>query len=141
MNDESNSESLDQIPVRKPTILCIDDDANVTDALARRLHSFDITVSRAFHGTQGLKIATNTSPDLILTDLHMPGGTGDELIRQLKSNPSTAKIPVFVITGIQDDSVAEDLMQVGVTKVFKKPVEFNLLMDSICECLGINCGT
>mgnify|MGYP001158256990 CR=1 FL=1 len=124
--------------VTQAKILCIDDDPCVTDALARRFRPFDIEVLRAFHGMQGLWMAAQERPNAILTDLQMPRGRGDDLIRCLKANPLTANIPVFVITGIHDAGTASHLVALGANEVFFKPVEFNHVMEKVCESLGIS---
>lgn len=129
---------FDEHGARRTQILCIDDDPHVTDALARRFYPYDIRVLRAFHGMQGLWMAAEERPDLIVTDLQMPRGRGDDLIRCLKANPLTAKIPVLVITGVHDAGTASQLLSLGAEDVLFKPVDFRELLARVNDLLRID---
>ena len=54
-------------------------------------------------GEDGLKVAQTWEPDLILLDIYLPGKfDGIDVLRELKNNPKTAKVPVLVITNLPD---------------------------------------
>lgn len=80
------------------TILVVDDDAASRYIYRRLLASCGYTVVEAEDGASGLLLVSSVRPDLIITDLGMPVMTGWEMIRHLKSDPSTAGIPVLALT-------------------------------------------
>ena len=69
--------------------------------LARRP---EVTLISAMHGTLGLELARQHQPDLLLLDLHLPDMQGDEILRKLRADPLTEKIPVVMISA---DATAE----------------------------------
>jgi CheY-like chemotaxis protein len=66
--------------------------------LARHLTSESCSVLEAGDGTEGLRIAMEEQPSLILLDLIMPGPSGFDVLRSLRSSPRTKAIPVIVST-------------------------------------------
>jgi DNA-binding response OmpR family regulator len=113
------------------TVLCVDDDPNVSEAIARGLYRHGIRVLRAFLGIQGLSQAITQKPDLIILDLAMPKGQGTEIIECLKRNPQTAQIPVLILTGNQDPAMKGRVMRLGAAGYFNKPIVFDELLDEI----------
>jgi DNA-binding response OmpR family regulator len=116
---------------RWPTVLCIDDDPEISHILQLRLREFRIDVIRAYSGTQGLWLALNSHPEAIITDLAMPHGTGDFVLKSLKSNPKTAQIPVIVFTGRQNEGLYRRLENAGAAAILAKPVNFQQILDAL----------
>jgi len=114
-----------------PTILCIDDEARILDCLRRQFARHGFETLTAFHGMQGVLKAGELRPDIILTDLQMPRGRGDDLILALKVNPKTARIPVIVLTGVQDPGVDSALVSKGAKAVLHKPVRFEHIVSCV----------
>ncbi len=81
-----------------PRVLIIDDDAGARYVLRRHLAAESLSVIEAHDGAQGLALAVETRPGLILLDLVMPGMNGFEVLRALRSEPSTRGTPVIVAT-------------------------------------------
>ena len=79
-------------------ILCIDDNPEALDILVSLLREAEFEVLAASSGRVGLELAREHLPDLITTDLMMPGMTGWDVVNQLKANPRTASIPVIVVS-------------------------------------------
>src|SRR5882724_7657990 len=79
--------------VNRPSILCVDDDPDITWTIEMRLKSYDVTVKRAFHGMQGIWEAVRARPDLIIMDLAMPNGDGAYILRCLRGNQETETVP------------------------------------------------
>ncbi|HEX3685803.1 MAG TPA: response regulator [Bryobacteraceae bacterium] len=86
------------------TALVVDDDIDNRNSLRRMLEHSGWTVREAENGMVGLSSATDDLPDLILLDLIMPVMDGFEFMERLRSNPTTAAVPVIVVT-------AKDLTQ------------------------------
>jgi len=83
---------------RDITVLVIDDDASAVELLATHLHQTGYVVLRANGGRQGIDLAQRFRPDLITLDLEMPGVNGFDVVEALKGNPSTASIPIVIMT-------------------------------------------
>lgn len=117
------------LPRPRAKVLCIDDDPNMCDALARYLRQWGVEVLRAYFGMQGYWLAVTEKPDAILLDLAMPKGAGDEILECLKENSQTARIPVAVITGKQEPGLDRRMYKLGANAFFTKPVNLDMLVE------------
>lgn len=80
------------------TILIVDDESNMRFLLRMILEGAGYEVVEAPHGAAALERATESPPDLVVTDLMMPVMTGRELIERLRDAPETTAIPIVVVT-------------------------------------------
>jgi len=78
--------------------LIIDDSPFMTQMFGMRLHDEGFETVVAGNGEDGLRLAATESPNIILLDLAMPGMTGWEVLKRLKSQPITKEIPVLILT-------------------------------------------
>ncbi len=115
----------------KTTILCVDDDPNVSEGIARAFSRHGVEVLRAFHGMQGLWLAANQKPDAIVLDLAMPKGSGEEILDCLKRNAATAHIPVIVLTGKSDPGLQRRMQRLGADRFLAKPTPADALLSEI----------
>ena len=83
------------VPIR---ILIVDDEPAVADLIEAVLKEEGYTVAIARDGVQGLLLARDWEPDLILMDVMLPGVDGGTAIRRLKSEPTTADIPIVAMS-------------------------------------------
>ncbi|NOY28962.1 MAG: response regulator [Planctomycetes bacterium] len=120
-----------------PKVLCIDDDPNISEALSRRLHRYDVEVVRAFHGMHGYWLAVTEAPDVIITDLQMPQGAGEHIIECLKKNAETADIPVIVLTGKGDPGLEAKMLRLGAEHFLHKPASFDEILDKLGQHLTL----
>ena len=104
----------------RPTILVIDD-SEVNRSILRNLLRHDYALLLAENGTEGLAIARQTLPDLILLDVVMPDLDGFTLCRQLKAEPATAEIPVIFNTGEADPLSTKQGFEAGAVDYIVKP--------------------
>ena len=102
------------------TILIIDDAKENIIVLSRLLKSQGI-VMFAQSGEEGLRLALQSTPDLILLDISMPGMDGFEVLMHLKQAPSTLDVPVIFITGIPDSDTEEKGLTLGAVDYITKP--------------------
>jgi DNA-binding response OmpR family regulator len=114
-----------------PTILCIDDDPQIPEAIRLRLRKYEVNVLCAYHGMHGFWLAMTERPDLIITDMRMPQGQGDHIIDCLRHNTDTRSIPVIVLSGQARRDVARRLKGLNVEQVLTKPVRFDELRAAI----------
>jgi CheY-like chemotaxis protein len=120
-----------------PWILCIEDDQDFSRAMKMRLEARGIVVVRAFHGIDGYRLAFTHPAKAILLDYNLPGGQGDYVLRRLKENPLTADIPVIVITGRKDHSIARTMYNLGAAAYLTKPLIFDELLRELSKHIGL----
>jgi signal transduction histidine kinase/DNA-binding response OmpR family regulator len=108
------------------TIMVCDDDASIRTIVAEHLGSHGYRILEADSGDKALAIASSNSVQAILLDLYMPGLSGWETLQRLKDSPSTANIPVVVISvlspsaGKAKDSSRQLIPQGWVQKPFEE---------------------
>ena len=84
---------------RLPLVLIIDDAEDLRLLVAEFLETNGFRVATAKNGFEGVRVAVESAPDVILMDLMMPGMDGVETARLLKRQTVTAKIPIVALTG------------------------------------------
>jgi CheY-like chemotaxis protein len=120
-----------------PWVLCIDDDADFSDAMKIRLEEHGVAVARAYSGMEGFCMVFSHPASAILLDYNMPNGQGDYILDRLKNNPVTKDIPVFVITGAKDKMLERRMMAMGAADFLHKPVDFKKLRDDLARYIDI----
>jgi chemosensory pili system protein ChpA (sensor histidine kinase/response regulator) len=114
-----------------PTILCIDDDPEVSGGIERQLRDYDVRVIRAFHGMHGYAEALAHRPDVIVTDLRMPSGDGATILECLRRNRQTVDVPVIVLTGMRDRRLRHKLQDLGANAFLYKPLPPDELIQTL----------
>lgn len=107
------------------TILVIDDEKNIRTGLQAALEMDGYEVLLAEDGTTGLSIALKNDVDLVITDLRMPGISGEEVLRRITSE--TPGIPVIVLTGHGTVESAVEAMRSGAYDFLTKPLNLDRL--------------
>jgi DNA-binding NarL/FixJ family response regulator len=117
--------------MQKPRVLIADDHAIVADGLYLLLRDeFDV-VGAARDGSELLELATQTRPDVIVTDISMPSLNGIDAIRQMRTGGCTAKF--IVLTQHKDANVAAEAFRVGASGFVLKHAAGQELADAIRE--------
>lgn len=97
-----------------------------------RIEGFDLF--SAYDGEEGLKIIKQTFPDLILLDLILPKMNGFEVLKELKGNPETSKIPVVILTNLEGIKDVEQALSLGAhTYLVKANYSLTDLLNKIKE--------
>lgn len=112
-------------------ILVIEDDLTFLDLLRVHLTSAGHEVLTAEDAALGLRAIISDEPDLIILDIFVPYLDGFELLRALRTDPATQRIPVIVLTGHSDDETYARARKLGVADFFTKPVEGSRLIAAI----------
>jgi CheY-like chemotaxis protein len=106
----------------RPRVLVVDDDASIRSLCAINLENAGLSVLEAADGRLALEHARFGRPDLIVTDVNMPGLDGFQLAAELRRSKRTREIPIIFLTGEDeaiDEKRARELDAVGyVTKPF-----------------------
>src|ERR1700751_1077058 len=121
MNDEELIAMVEQ-SARLPQIMVVDDDADTVSILARHLQREGFVAIEAISGAECIRLARGNPVDVILLDLMMPEMDGFQVCRKLKEDPSTAEIPVIMITARADLDARAEGMRLGVSDFLAKPV-------------------
>lgn len=107
----------------KQTILIADDDRRNRMLLETLLRFDGYDVHCADSGQAALEAIASEPTDLILLDLMMPDMDGFEVVRRLKADPATRRIPVIAVTALDDASSQARLASAGVSEIITKPID------------------
>jgi CheY-like chemotaxis protein len=116
-------------------ILVVEDDPSVRGLLESLLQGEGYSVVTASDGVGGLIKVAASRPALILLDVMMPDLGGIRVLEELQADPSTADIPVLIITG-KLDAVPALAAQLGSENVIPKPFAVAQLLDRVAEVTG-----
>ena len=118
-----------------PLILIVDDEPDLLALLVDQVSSLGYDVVPARDGREGLRLAIDRAPDVILTDVIMPYMDGPEMLDRLRSRPGTREIPVIAITALTDRRTRSRLTSVGVRSFLAKPYSMRDLAERIHDAL------
>ncbi len=125
----------------KIRILIIDDDTGFRDLLRIHLSAAGYQVRVAEDGvTGGRALLEPPPPDLIVSDVNMPFLDGFELLSLMRSDASTASIPVILLSGRSDGDTMAKAVELGAADFLTKPVTRDQLLESVEACLARNRG-
>ena len=114
-------------------ILVIDDSVEIQQTIKLFLEEHGCSVSTAESGEEGLGLARINDFRAILIDVCMPGMSGEEVLEKMKVLfPET---PIIMITGFEDEVVAQKCMELGAYDYITKPFDFDYLMTSVLTTL------
>lgn len=118
-------------------ILIVDDEEDVRAITKLGLEmGAGWNVLTACSGEEGIKLAANCQPDVILLDMMMPDMDGRTTLQQLKANPTTQPIPVILVTAKVQESDRESFTGLQVAAIFAKPFRPLKLPQEISKVLG-----
>jgi len=120
----------------KKSILVIENDEKILDALSARFRAQDMLVITAMDGYDGYTRACKESPDLIISETLLPSMDGFRLSRLLKFDERFKHIPILLLTKKSLESVQIMFNSSGADKIMSKPFRFGDLKDKIQELLS-----
>ena len=109
-------------------ILLVDDEPALRDLLREILEEAGYTVATAANGQQALGTLETVAPDLVISDINMPGMDGLALLREIKTR--WAELPVMMVTAYGDDE-RRRADEYGALEFITKPVDFDLLKEQL----------
>ena len=119
----------------RPTVLVVDDDEFQHKIVSKMLEDGNYHLVFAAGGVEALSILRKTRPDLILMDVMMPDMDGLEVVRQIKTVPRLANIPVIMITGKGEKDVITESLKVGAIDFMVKPFARDTLLGKVAKVL------
>ncbi len=112
-------------------VLAIDDDRAILDFLRTALEDNNYLVDLCEDENEARTALSKTLPDIVLIDASMPGIDGISLCRHMKSAPSTADIPIIIVTAYDDEETKHDAFLFGADEFISKPFEVKDLLEKI----------
>jgi two-component system response regulator RegA len=113
------------------TVLVVDDDATFRSRLARAFESRGFDVRSASDGAIALDLARTESPEFAVVDLRMPGGSGLDVVRELKAIDPTTN--VVVLTGYGSIATALEAVRLGATHYLTKPADVDDILAAFAR--------
>ena len=135
------SDAVASVSTKLAVILVVDDAPTNRDLIFQTLTPYGYEVRLADSVANAMAQLATMTPDLILSDLHMPGENGFNFIRRVKDDPRLAALPfVFISSSVWGESDRETALALGVTRFLLRPIEPPSLIDEIARCLPARRG-
>jgi two-component system cell cycle response regulator len=119
----------------KRTILVIDDVEENRLILQRRLEAEGFVVTSARNGKEGLETMEQQRPNMILLDLNMPVMDGHTFLKTIKADNRYAKIPVIIITALDETGAVIKTMRAGACGYLTKPFNMDQIRAQLDFCI------
>lgn len=119
-----------------PKILYIEDDANNRLLVRRILLASDFDVMEAANAVDGIDIAKNNPPDLILMDINMPGMDGLTATKQLRGIPGLSHVPIIALTANVMQGDKERTLAAGCDGYIGKPIDVDKFPDIVASYIN-----
>jgi CheY-like chemotaxis protein len=116
-------------------ILVVEDDDVARELMRMSLERKGYVVMTAEDGVRGYSAAVSTRPDLIITDIDMPGADGVHLVRRVRDTPEIAHVPIIVTTGYGTGNASLTLSQ-GATAYEPKPIDPASFLATVVRLLS-----
>ena len=121
----------EEAEVRRKTVLIVDDEAAIREMVSLALETAKFNVLEASDSQDGHAIIIDSQPDVVLLDWMMPGTTGLELLRRLRRDPLTEKIPVILLTAKTSEDSKITGLDSGADDFISKPFSPKELVSRI----------
>ncbi|MEL0010037.1 MAG: response regulator transcription factor [Bacteroidota bacterium] len=115
----------------KQTILVVDDETDLLDLIEYNLHKEGFKVLKAENGEEGIKVAKEHRPDLILLDIMMPKMDGLEAVEIMRKDEDLQKTPIIFLTARSDEKTEIDGLNKGGDDYITKPISTTKLVSRI----------
>jgi DNA-binding response OmpR family regulator len=136
MKDTFETSTTPVVPdIHTGRILIVDDDSDITKQLVSRFSQEGYDAFFAVDAYDAIQSVRKKKPDLVVLDIMLPAGGGLHVLKNIRSMPATAMIPVVILTAIEDDEMRQKIEQVGVEAYIKKPFDYTMLSGVIKKLL------
>lgn len=136
-----SSAAAEAVRAKLAVVLVVDDAPTNRDLIYQTLTPYGYDVRLADSVPDAMRQLASLTPDLILSDLHMPGENGFNFIRRVKDDPRLAALPfLFISSSVWGESDRETALALGVTRFLLRPIEPQRLIDEIARCLPARRG-
>jgi DNA-binding response OmpR family regulator len=111
-------------------ILVVEDHPTMRDAMRLVLEGEGFAIDEASDGDMALEMVRADPPDLVFLDLNIPGVSGTDVLRALKSDPATAAVSVIIVTATGEEG-RERVIRLGADEYFTKPFSPLALLGTV----------
>ena len=123
---------------KKAFILLIEDDKFLRELLVRKLETVGFKISTAVDGNEALKKVKEELPELVLLDLVLPGVDGFDILKEIKEDSATSKIPVIILSNLGQREEVERGLKLGADDyLIKAHFTPDEIITKITNLLGI----
>lgn len=122
----------------KYSVLIVEDTNTVAALIQVYLMGWAIDFRVAKNGKEGLQMALEQRPDLVLTDVQMPEMDGFALCAAIRADPKLYQLPVVLLTSLKDDASRKQGRLVGATAFLTKPVSNKDLRSQVASILRLD---
>jgi PAS domain S-box-containing protein len=119
------------VPQRSPTLLVVDDDDTNRVLLVRLFEGKGFRVECACSGTEALARVGEGNVDLVLLDMNMPGLSGFDVLRELRTTYTPGELPVVILTGFGESRSLVEAFELGANDYVTKPIDFPVVFARI----------
>lgn len=116
---------------KKNVLLIIEDEKTLSDTLEERLTSEGFEVFKAADGDEGLKLALDKHPNLILLDLLMPKVDGITMLKELRKDAWGKRASVIILTNVESSDKIADTIGLGFGNIFEYIIKTNWSLDDV----------
>ena len=127
MNEDPN---ISNQGIAKKKVMWVEDDSFLGDIIARKLSMQGCGLVHATEGEEALKLLEKESPDLILLDILLSGIDGFEILRRIKENEKTKKVPVILLSNLGQKEDVEKGKSLGAARFL---IKATVTLDEIVE--------
>lgn len=120
----------------KPLVLVVDDESHILHVVSLKLRNAGFEVVTAEDGEEGLALALERRPALVITDYQMPYMTGLELCKALKKEEATRDIPALMLTARGFAMPEQSLAQTNIAAVLSKPFSPREVLSRVQALIG-----
>jgi len=120
-----------------PRILVVDDRDTNRDILVKILEPLGFPTAQAANGKEALELIESWNPGIILLDLVMPGMSGKDLIRIIRTDPAKDRMRIIVITASVLDNESDNVLKMGADAFIRKPFREKVVLEAIGKLAGL----
>ena len=120
----------------KGRILIVEDEPKISQLLAVNFTGTGYEVDTAASGEEGLEKVSSFKPDILMLDVKLPGISGWDVCKKIKTTPEYRDIAVIIVTASSQKSDMERSVNVRSDCFFSKPFEIELIMEKVAELLN-----
>ena len=120
-------------------VLVVDDNIHICRLVSDVLEAFDIArVDTAKEGVEGFWMFAGNKPDIVITDMDMPGGDGLELIRRIRQDEESPNptVPIIMMSGYSERERVLAVRDIGVTEFLCKPFSVGMIYDRLIAVIA-----
>ena len=118
-------------------ILSVDDSSLIRMAIARLFSRFECEVVSAADGEKGLEAVEKHKPNVVILDYNMPVLDGIGMLRRLRDNPETKRLPVIMLTANAAPETISAVARLGVRDYITKPFDDEMLISKVAKVVSL----